>query len=231
MNKRILTSLDTLFDTRLACLELINPVARSVLVQKPDYWLREHTDWSTLTDGLVSNEQFDQAYAKRDNEVRWGSVMTGIWPVILKVLTDYDLTLLESLQDQEITLEVNIWPYVLEEDEALGIEEHLKRLLGNELVILFTSIPLEELTPSFITERYSLAILFEFHEWIKLHVKALYQHKANRFVMVGPKLFEHDPRSLTIEEKQKEMTRFRLVHLEFMDFEFVDAKYMSSYRP
>ncbi|MFO5736502.1 hypothetical protein, partial [Klebsiella pneumoniae] len=57
--------LDSLLDTRLGTNRLLNKDAANKLVTNGQiYWHREMDDWTKLTDGLVTNEQFVEAYSK-----------------------------------------------------------------------------------------------------------------------------------------------------------------------
>lgn len=229
--QRILVSFDAFFDTRLPVLESIHPEARQRVLANPEYYLREHNNWHRLSGGLVTNAQFDEAWAKRDNEIRWKSIMSGLLPVLLKILTDHDINMRDGVVDADINIEFNIWPYELVDDELLELEARFRQLFGRETTVTFISIPLAELTPAYLTQHYSMAILYEFHEWIKLHAAALYQQQANKFVMIGPRLFEKDVSQLTVEQKQQETIRFRLEHLKYMDFELIEVRCFSQFLP
>ena len=65
MIRRILMSMDVLLDTRLGVMANINPAAATHLVLNRDYFDRDYDDWFTLTGGLVTKDQFDEAYANR----------------------------------------------------------------------------------------------------------------------------------------------------------------------
>lgn len=229
--KRILLDLDTLLDTRLGCLSLIYPEAATYVVKHTDYWDREHTDWSKLTDGRVTNAQFEERWAKRDIDVLQNSVLTSINVVLLRILSEMNINATTGVTVHEVGLEVNLAPYTLSFEEQEELEQILRETYGQELVITFCSIPVAELTPTYIRKRYAAVLLYGFHEWIKIHDAELMKGRSPDIYFIGPKLFEKDPSRLSIEQKQEEYRRFRFFKLEYMDFEFVDAKFFSMYRP
>ena len=231
MTKKILTCLDTLLDTRLGTLATLNPKAAEHVVKTPDYWLREHNNWSVLTGGLVTNEQFNERYAKRDITVLQNSIMTGINVVLLKILAEIDVNDSSGITRTDVGLEVNLAPYELTHDEIEELEDILRKTYGRELLITFCSIPMEELTPKVLRSRYAAIITYAFHEWIVMHDRALLEERTPTFNFIGPKLFEKDPSKLTVDQKRDEFTCFRLFKLEFMDFDFIDVKHMSMFRP
>lgn len=230
--KKILTNLDTLLDTRLGTLSVLDPKAASIAVSTPEYWLREYNDWVGLTHGRIDNATFNARYQNRDDEVMLASVATGISPVLLKFLGATDVNAVNNMADDvDIGLEVNIAPYSLSTEELDELTAILQKTYGRCTPISFCDVPLDELTPTYLRERYAMAVLYDFHEWIVRHDRELMSARTPCFNFIGPKLFEHDPRRLSVEQKKDEFTRLRLFKLEFMDFEFIDVKYMSMLRP
>lgn len=229
--RKILTCLDTIFDTRVGTINRIYPAAAAALVSNREYWLREHTDWAFLTGGKITDAQFDEAWAKRDIATCQQSIMTGFHPVFHKVLADVALAGLSGMSQFEVGIEVNLAPYDFQMDEMEAFVELMRAQLGDNVPITFCSIPLDALTPELMVENYAACISYGFHEWIKIHATALTNLNANGFCYIAPKLFERDPRTLTIEQKQEEHARFRLWYMHAMDFEFIDSKHFSMFRP
>lgn len=224
-------ALDVFLDTRLGTVFEIDPKAHAYVLSNKAYWEREHTNWTGLTNGLVSNEVFAEHYAKRGIGVLQNSILTNIVPVINQVLATYEQAIVERITATELTVEINIWPYDLNADEIEVLEGIMRTVLGRELVIMFCSTPLDELTPKKLVERYTCAFMYDFQDWLKLHTEEFYQTKANRFVMVVPRLCEHDPKGLSVQQKQHEFQRFRFEHLEYLDFEFINASHFSMLSP
>jgi hypothetical protein len=231
MIKKILIDLDTLLDTRLATLGALSTEALNYVVKHDAYWQREHTDWSVLTNGLVTNEQFAERYRNRDDAILRTSTMTAIMTVLLQILAEIDANAIDGMHETDVGVEVNLAPYSPTHEEVEELQTILRMHYGQETIITFCNIPLKELTPAVLRERYSAVIMYGFHEWIVEHDVALMQARTPCFNFIGPKLFEKDPSRLTVEQKQEEFLRLKLFKLEFMDFEFVDARFMSMFRP
>lgn len=229
--RKLLTDLDTLTDTRLGTLEALNPEAASRAVKTEAYWLREYDDWTALTGGLVDNATFVERYKHRDMDVLMRSVMTGVSAIILQLLAMADANALHGMGDSLVGLEVNIAPYTLTTEELDELRVILQSIYSKETPISFCHVPLSELTATYLRQHYAMAVMYGFHEWIVQHDRDLMSARTPCFNFIGPKLFQHDPRHLSVEQKQDEFTRLRLFKLEFMDFEFVDVKHMSMYRP
>lgn len=231
--KRILTMLDTHLDTRAATVARLSQDAAITLLDSDDYWLRENDDWSGMTKGLITNEQFAKAYAERGGEnthaTLQASVRSGIVPFILRLLVDDHVNHLNQMADPEdqVGLVVNHWPYVLSSNEVEAIREIMHELYGRTTSIELIDIPMSELTPNFLNENFAAAVMYEFNEWIKTHTAALDKIRINCFNFIGPKIFEADVSTLTVEAKKQAINAFRMQKLIHMDFEFIDAKYFS----
>lgn len=231
--KRIITPLDIHLDTRLGTIQRINPEAAKVIVNNPEYWLRENDFWDIFSGGLVTNAEFTKAYAERGGEntiaTLSASVRTGIVPFIIRLFADDHINRLNNMADplSEVSLTINYWPYVLDSEELTWLEDIMHTLYGKSVIIEFVSISMEDLTPDNLNANFAACVMYEFPEWIKLHKTALEKVKLNCFNFIAPKIFEQDVSELPIDQKQASLNAFRMLNLLHMDFEFIDAKYFS----
>lgn len=230
--KKIYIDLDTLFDTRVALINQINPDACTALLTNKEYWLREHTHWPALTNQLLTDELFDEAWLKRDTTVLKSAMMTNIIPVLLSIISEFQVAKRENRVPFDIALEINIHPYVLDSEEM----DELTSILQNEILhdglpVLFVSVAMDELTPEFIDRHYASMFVFDYHRWIKHHCDALVKKPCKGLTMIVPKLYEKDPSKLPVDKKKEELAIFKLLLLELIMFEFVDARYFSILNP
>lgn len=227
MTRMIMIEADALFDTRLGTVSQLSEEAARVLVSSQRYWEREHENWEALTDGLITNEQFREAYAKRDTETLFASMSTMILLVMVKIMNDFQANIVDGMVDDDVRVVVNLHRY----EFSLEMQEELIQIirlhLGKDVMVTFCDIALEALTPKEIRDRFAVVFLYNFHEWIKHHQLALASQRSPDIYMVIPKLFETDPKRLTVQEKQLQATAFQLQWLEHMDFQFIDARYFS----
>ncbi|AAL83048.1 hypothetical protein FDI90_gp225 [Pseudomonas phage PA7] len=238
MFRKILIDLDSLLDTRLGTIRLLNKDAANKLVTNGQvYWHREMDDWTKLTDGLVTNEQFVEAYSKRGGENTAdtinSSIFTGIIPFIIQLIAQSDLNRLDGIVNAnfETCLEVNIWPYELTPDAQDELLYCLHKYIGDHIQITLINTQLTDLTCSRLNSIYSMAIMYNFGEWCKTHVLELGQVLMPDFTIIGPKLFEKDVSELAVEDKQFIIMDFQLKHKLNIDFDFIDAEYFSMFKP
>lgn len=229
--KQILIDLDSLMDTRLGVLDTIDPALAKHIVKSTTYWDREHTDWSALTDGALDNATFQEHWDARDNRVLEASMMSGMIPVLAKILSDYHRNMQDGMVQEDVGIDVNIWPYHLEIEELDVIREALQAYLYDDLEVSFCSRPMTELTPLVMHEHYAAVILFDFQPWIKYHCFNIAKQRCPGLNLIVPKLFERDPSKLSVESKEEEVIGLRLWLLEYIDIEFIDAQWFSMFRP
>ncbi len=233
MIKRLLISLDVLLDTRLGVLSTLDKEASEYAVSTKAYWEREHDDWYKLSGGRVTTEAFNKAYAERggDNtaDTLNASVLSNSLPVIHRILGEETLAHMnnKTIQLEQLVVNIDYHPYVLPielRDELYGIA---KELFGESTNIELVNLGYKATTPVHLRENYACFITYDFHAWMQLHFQSLSEQRMTDFTLIGPKLFEKDVSKLDIEVKKRELMRFKLEKLLYMNFEFIDASYFS----
>lgn len=229
--RTLLIDLDSLLDTRLGVLASLNQDAASLLVKSNTYWDRDRNDWTSLTNGLVTTDAFEEAWSLRTGDILPLSTMSGIFMVAISLLTDFQQNVAEGLVNDDIRIEVNLHPYTLSDDEQEGLKEALQAMFYKGLVITFCNWSKDTLTPSELISRYDAAIMYDFIPWMKRHAFGLAKIRAPDFNLLVPRLFERDVSQLTMEEKQNEILAFRMwLHL-YIDVDFIEPRWYSMFRP
>lgn len=237
MLRKVMTDIDTLLDTRLGVVNLISPEGAEYMLKHGNYWERENDFWEVLTNGLVSREAFNKAWRERgagnSADVINNSVLTNIQPFIMRILAE-DLVLRSNQmgdENDEVVLVINTWPYALSPDNVEDMRDIAVYLFGEMTPIEIVEIPMEKITPGFLDESYAAYITYSFIDWIKYHFEELSRARMNCFNFISPRIYENDVSKLSIDEKKTIIDVFRLEKLIHMDFEFIDAKHFSMFRP
>ena len=74
---------------------------------------RDIDNFEDLTDGAVTNEEFKEAYSKRDIEVLKVSRPTLMFNIINDILVKLMKFKMASVQVESIQLTINYYPYIL----------------------------------------------------------------------------------------------------------------------
>ena len=233
MIRRILMSMDVLLDTRLGVMANINPAAATHLVLNRDYFDRDYDDWFTLTGGLVTKDQFDEAYANRGgantNATLNASFETGIAPFLYQLLSEADVNVIDGMtpDGSEIGLAINVYPYTMGIEERAGLINIIQAKYGHELNVKIVNYRVDELTVERLADEFGAMIIYEFAEWFKYHHEAITTTLMSDFNIIHPKLFDADPTELSIEERKQAMVGFRLITQHNFDINYIDSSYFS----
>ncbi|QBJ02729.1 hypothetical protein MZD04_gp203 [Pseudomonas phage Psa21] len=233
MIRRMLLSLDVLLDTRLGVIANLNSAAAKELVRTPLYWERDYDDWHKLTGGLITNEEFAEAYAKRGGEnsaaTLNASVETGMSPFIYQFLAEADINMIDGMtpHTDEIGLAINIAPYVMTPKERADLVDIIQLKYGRELDVKLVDYQMEELTVERLSDEFGGMIIYEFATWFKYHHVAIVGSLMSDFNVIHPKIFDVDPSELSLEEKKHNFYVFRLATQHNMDINYIDASYFS----
>lgn len=222
---------DSIFDTRLASIAQLNKDVASDMMKSSDYWLREADNWHKLTMGRLKQDDVVAQYAKRDNTTLQASVMTGIIAPLIRIMGENEIAIQDGRPNLDIAFDINLYPYTLDDEGMELFRELFSYRLGFRPTMTFRSYPPAFLTPAFLIQNYAIAFMYDFNGWIKLHLSALVKNRSQGFNLIVPRLFEKDITGLTLEQKQDEVTAFRLYMLEYMNIHFIDASCFSMFRP
>lgn len=228
---RIYIDADTIFDTRIATIAQLNQDVAKDLMRSNDYWIRESDHWSKLTMGRLTDQQVTEKYAKRNNDTLHASVMTGIIAPLIRILGENEIAINEGRPNSDISIDVNIYPYTLDDEGMELFTQLFTYRLGFSPTITFRSWPARHLTPTFLTSNYAVAFMYDFNGWLKQHLSALVLNRTQGFNLIVPRLFEHDVSRLSIEDKQDEVLAFKVFMLEYMNINFIDPSCFSMFRP
>lgn len=127
----IYTDLDSLYDTKLTLLNMID--SRLAI----EYVYREYD----LTDQVLylNNNVFNSIYKDRDKRVLLGSKQTSVIDLIRQIVSDIDIkSKLNNIVRGELKLVINIYPYILNNDECDNIKEFLMKYILhlNDVIII-----------------------------------------------------------------------------------------------
>jgi hypothetical protein len=230
---RLLVDLDALLDTRFGTILGLNKDAAAPIVES-GYHSRMLDDFETPSKGLITNEAFRDAYAKRDIETLKRSIMTGI-PTILRTHVDnLEERRLRQVDVESISVTINTWPYILPGPLLQQYKTVFGLTLPEHVGIGITRIDPKDLPPIRLREEYDGWCTYDLDAWMKLHYQDLLRVRCNQVTVIAPRIHIRDPGELKPDEEQEgfnpldvhalhSMVMEEFIHIEYLpivDFSF-----------
>lgn len=231
----ILIDLDTVLDTRFGTLFQHSPLVAQQALRDKTYFSRQINDWKAL--GGLDATSFRRHYDERTWEVLKHSPPTGFLFALRTMIDDLAAQKVHTPFADEVTLSVNYFPYEL---HPLELEE-MRKLVGiatglTEKRVEMVSIPLQQLSPLLIRNRYTGMILYNFCEWMELQQDAFLKHNMPKIVVLAPALYrDRIPEQDEVAIKGFEnLSPFELSEGALagcFDLSFLDMKFFSAIPP
>jgi hypothetical protein len=185
----ILVELDALLDTRLPTLSLISSKAGLECAQDPRYYDRVIDDFEPICG--ITKDAFRALYQKRDAEIMRSATITEMPFILNDLVSKLELETLDTPFVSRVIVEVNIYPYTLDEEERDLIALAVMARCGGGTEVRCVRFAANVLTPAVVRERYSGLILYNFRDWMQCHLEAFISVKMPRVSVLAPALY-HD---------------------------------------
>lgn len=234
---RIWIDLDTLLDTRLSTLHLLDPEAVPVCLAN-GYHYRPVDDWASLTDGRVDNDTFAEAYRDRETDVLKNALPTKMVLFLRTICDDLNKQRVTTPFVERVQVVVNIYPYTLSPDERTTLCAMVGHYAGEEVEVKTHRQDLDFLTPRRLIDDYSAIVIYNFDRWFRLQHKRLDSLACPRVSVFVPALFLKevpDPDQLKMELSEfTTQDPFRLTEMMTVDrfnLQFLDTSLFSAIQP
>jgi hypothetical protein len=191
--KRILVELDCLLDTRYATLKKLNRKATETILKDKSYWLRIQDDFTTLTKGAITQSEYLKAYAERDKETLKQARPTGIVKLLSRISKEVEAQKISLPMVESLKIEVNIYPYILNEAELDVLATAVMFYGGLETEVIPVSLSLKQLNPKQIKQTWDAVILYNFNDWFTIHAAELNANPIPRHLLYAPALTFKSP--------------------------------------
>lgn len=196
----IYVDLDALLDTRLGTLAYLkNEYAVNALSN--DYMTRDRDEFKD-----VSYEVFKKAYEKRDIDTLKLSTFTNVFTLLQSCIKSTFETAATNSNIKPIQVQVNVYPYKLDEEEmseiSIAVWSRLKEMVDVNVVNINDVF----LTPAYCKDQYSMMIRYDYQSWLKIHhdSHAFDKVKMPTVSIVAPAIYQSRPSVEELEELQKQ---------------------------
>lgn len=187
-NKQIVyVELDALLDTRLATVAKIDSDAAVTLVTGEEYFERQIDDFEALTG--IDVQTFREAYKARDIVTLQASRRTQAPQLLHELITKLEMAESTTPYVEGLEVEVNVWPYELDNDEVDVLISAVMAFSGVETLVRAVRIQPADLTPKLIKDYYSGMIMYNFREWFELQLRNFNAVKIPDLPILAPAIW------------------------------------------
>lgn len=228
-SKGFYIDLDSLYDTRLATLELIDPELAFYVLEN-GYHKREDNNFP-----LVDKKLFDELYAGRDLEVLDKALPTKALEIIQSFIRAAERENMESPRVGPIEIYINVYPYKVAKSVAQEMTKTLFETMARTADIHLINMSPEKVTPAFFSQNISAALMYDYGPWLDVHAKNdnFRRNQIPDVCLFVPSLyFVGKPSDAQLREFERngpgvfkliEIGASQLVGLEFVDNEYFNA--------
>lgn len=203
----ILTSIDELKDTRLAVIGELSHEALQFILNNPEpYMSRTKDDWETLTDHLVSQDDFIKQYAKRNFRHLCASPPTNFFFDLKRIIYQSVSDVLDDkVIEKSVNLIINLFPYKCNRSEIVTLRNVLQMEYGftNEYFnIRFIYKDLSEINEVYIKQNIDTFYIYNINDWLAANkIEEINKLQLSDKVFVSSMLLREGFWSLDLSEK------------------------------
>jgi hypothetical protein len=222
---KTLINIDALFDTYLACVFDINQSWVLPLI-KNGYKTRNHNTLSRFNP-QINDDLIKDRYIHRDINIIRQSKQTNIVNLLANKISESnsDFDHPEAI-DYKIT--INTYPYEFTKEELVFLFKTLKYVLQVK-ELKRVHIPIENITPQFLKEKYNTFIFYDIDEWLAHHRFLLRDCRMQFVKFIIPLCYREGMEDKEEYEEAQEAITDALK--AFVELEFVPLSDMSIHVP
>lgn len=202
IHKKILINADAAWDFRQGTMTKISPDFAALVTTQPEYYTRR-LDRFGPSDNQLKPEIYEKVFKRYQHDIFRISLKTEIYGFLLDLCKQYIKQVVYAPFLTDFSLEFNIYPIVLSEEEEREIIACLKELLG-ELKFSIVRIAPEQLTLANVREHYTAMVMYNYHDWLNLHHEEMKKSNIRDVGLFVPRLFFGDVTKLS-DEALKEL--------------------------
>ena len=229
VNKGFYTDMDSLYDTRLATLDLLD-TSIAKLALKGDYLNRDEDKFP-----YVERDIFKSLYETRDLEVLERAMPTKALEIIREFIRIALKQNIDTPNMGVVEVYVNVYPYKVEKSVATEMCKALFHAFGSQVSIHMLNLKPELVTPKFFAESIAVAMIYDYDVWLETHAKNdnLRKHQIPNVTLHGPRIYkkpkpnENDLRDFNRAGpepfKAMEVGLSSVVGMDFIEVEYFSA--------
>lgn len=204
----VYVTLDSLLDMRLGTLTCMSTDFAFDVSMDERYYLREEDLFATVKAGALSKAMYAKVHESLKDIIPRNSVRTRMFEFIDELMGKLFFEVVSKPYHSSVGLEVNTFPYQLNDEEAALILESIATLFDGRFNVHLIHRNPKEITAEIAAERYRAMIMYSYHDWLNANDEAV--RKKVLFDQTGlyvPQLYQgHLPTSNELAEFAKHNT-------------------------
>lgn len=201
--KKILISIDSFFDMRLGCLNLIHQPMAADLMKTPEYHLRKD-DYFKWNDDTLDRGKFREVLSKHGELILKMSLPTKLRYMLTEIIGYYLSAIGRTPWLSSLGVELNTYPYKLENVQLALIDEVYTKHICNNVPLSIVSISPSQLTPTLLATDYVALFMYNPCEWLDIHVDDIKKRIVHDVALFVPELWHGDPVDETVLKEAKD---------------------------
>lgn len=183
---RVFVELDTLFDSRIAVVNHMNPNMATKLVSNLKYHSRHSDDFTKIV-STFDKYGFIELYKNRTKEMLMGKVYpTPMGAFISNLVSDNLIADVASPANTFVHVTINTYPYKFDVIDNNVLKEIMEdRFLCSVKIV--SMLP-DFVSPTYLKKHVDQYIIYDFNSWITMHIDELKDVPIPTVVMYAPPL-------------------------------------------
>jgi hypothetical protein len=225
--EKIYCDIDSLLDTRIGTLSLLNKDVYDKALMSDMYHSRDED----VFDG-IDKEEFIKTYSKRNINTLANSIITNIFPLLNHLIDTLTKESINNPYFGGIELVVNYYPYELSIDDQQELIKVITLLLNGYAKVNLIKINLKQLTPIHCKGNYKIMVMYSYFEWLVANAELFITTQLPEITLFVPALyFNNKPSDEKLEELIKECGHpfgaTEMFYSGIISLNIIDVKYFS----
>ena len=231
----IYMDMDSLFDTRFAVLEQVDPVL--ALHNLKNGWNNREQD---VFEG-IDKKLFDELYETRDNSVLAIAPATQVIDAVRTWTVKALQTIAGSPNGDKVVIFVNVWPYQITREHARKIGKSVSELVGQTVEVKMINVDVKTICTQTAKRYFSAMFMYDWDSWLETNTMnaAFERQRIPDVTLYAPKLFKNavlnDEARLAMQQLTSNnislFDQFEMIAGPQIGIEFINVAFFSHYLP
>lgn len=211
--KKVHVALNTLLDTRLGGMILLDEKFALEVTKHEDYFKRTIDEFSAPGFGALPVDKLEQIIEKRASDVIKRAMVTRMPEFLMEMLLQFEKIAINSPFITDVSVQINTYPFKIDEFGMLAITKIMRTYIKVDCEFETVYLPYEELTVDKVEKEYTALIMYDYYKWMDLHATELQSRRLRNVGLYVPALyFKRRP----TEEEIHQFHRNGMTMFEFM---------------